>query len=148
LPSTFNTYTSSGFGRIQVVKPLRLGDASAFALQMDSSLTFGNLYISDEVVESVDLTGISQATLSFSHVTLSDDQADNLPASFTGHANGDGVSISADGVQWFTVFNSTLSDTNWTFNSINLSTAAAAAGIVLGPNFKIKFQEYGYKGGG
>ena len=67
-----------------------------------------------------------------------------LPQTFSGHANGNGVAISTDGVNWYTVYTSTAAESVWATTEIDLAAAAAAAGITLGPNFKVKFQEYGH----
>ena len=139
LPPSISTYSSNGFGRIQVTTPVGSGNSSSYSLLMDSN-TDGN-YALNEAVYTVDLTVATQATLSFSHINFSD-EADTLPASFVGHANGDGVAISADGNTWSTVFNATVADTSWTTSTIDLAAAAASAGMTLGPNFKVKFQQY------
>lgn len=139
LPASFSTYSSNSFGRIQVTTPGSTGNNSLYALMMDSN-SDGN-YVLNEAVYTVQLNGISQATLNFSHVNFSD-EADLLPSSFVGHANGDGVAISADGNTWWTIFNATSADSTWTNTSIDLAAAAASAGITLGSDFKIKFQQY------
>src|SRR5206468_12292120 len=71
----------------------------------------------------------------------SNDEAEILPTSFTGHFNGDGVAISSDGTNWRTIL-SAPSDPTWTTSTIDLAAAAAAGGMTLGANFKIKFQQY------
>src|SRR5262249_16085946 len=97
LPASFTKY-SDPFGQVQLTAPAGAGNSSAYALSMNSSLTGTgfNLNVLNEAVQTVDLTGISQPTLTFSHVKFND-SADSLPAIFSGHANGDGVSISNDG---------------------------------------------------
>jgi Bacterial pre-peptidase C-terminal domain/Bacterial Ig-like domain len=139
IPSSITTYSSNSFGRIRVMAPGGTGNSSAFALIMDSNVD-GN-YALNEAVYTVDLTGVTQATLSFSHINFGD-EAETMPTTFSGHFNGDGVAISADGNTWATVFNATTSDTTWTTTSVDLAAAAAAAGMTLGPNFKVKFQQY------
>src|SRR5262249_6342233 len=88
----------------------------------------------------INLAGLQQASLSFSHIQFSD-EADSLPTDFTGHANGDGVAISDDGNRWHTVLNAPL-DSSWTTATFDLVAAAAAAGMTLSSNFQIKFQQY------
>src|SRR5262249_42582430 len=139
LPPSMSTFSSNGFGRIQVTAPVGSGNSSAFALLMDSN-TDSN-YVLNEAVYTVDLSGVVQAGLTFSHINYND-EPDALPATFTGHANGDGVAISADGNNWATIFNATTDDGAWTSTTIDLAAAASKAGMTLGPNFKIKFQQY------
>src|SRR5262249_50183936 len=54
---------------------------------------------------------------------------------------GDGVAISDDGNRWHAILNAPANST-WTTANIDLAAAAAAAGITLGANFQIKFQQY------
>src|SRR5262249_51896566 len=59
LPSSFTTYSSNSFGRIQVTAPGGTGNSSQYALLMDSN-TDDN-YVLNEAVYTVDLTGLTQA---------------------------------------------------------------------------------------
>ena len=96
----------------------------------------------NEAIWTVDLAGVPDATLRFFHAEWGD-ETNNLPPSFTGSVNGDGVSISDDGVNWYTVLDAP--ETNpgvWTEALIDLDAAAAAAGMTLGNGFQIKFQQY------
>src|SRR5205085_2106591 len=102
LPASFSTYSSNSFGRIQVIAPGGTGNSSAFALRMDSN-TDSN-YVLNEAVYTVNLAGLTQAILSFSHINSSD-EADILPTDFSGHANGDGVAICSDGTRRHTILN-------------------------------------------
>ncbi len=71
------------------------------------------------------------------------DETHALPASFSGSSNGDGVAISADGTNWFTILTNTDPQPGvWVDEIIDLAAAATSAGIALGPDFKIKFQQY------
>lgn len=130
------TKSSSG-GRIQVTDTYG-ADHGTYALLMDnpsgSSL--------NEAVWAVDLTGQSDATLSFAYAEWGD-EATALPTNYTGSVTGDGVSISNDGVNWHTILNAPNSSTGaWQTFTIDLAEAAAQAGMSLGPDFKIKFQQY------
>ncbi|HYV34918.1 MAG TPA: hypothetical protein VE988_04385, partial [Gemmataceae bacterium] len=138
LPPTFTTYSSNNFGRVRVVAPAGTGNTSSFGLLMDSN-TDGN-YALNEAIYTVNLSGMTQAALSFLHINFAD-ESDRLPDDFTGHVNGDGVAISADGSNWHTILNAPTQGT-WTTFSIDLAAAAAEAGMTLGSNFKIKFQQY------
>ncbi len=138
LSPAFSPYSSNSFGRIQVTAPGGTGNASNFALRMDSNVDAN--YALNEAVYTVDLAGASGANLSFRYNGYND-EAEPLPATFSGHRNGDGVAISADGVNWATILSAPTAIT-WTTANIDLVAAATAAGMTLGPNFRIKFQQY------
>jgi hypothetical protein len=138
LPPSFTTYASNSFGRIQITVPNGTGNSSKFAMLMDS--TGNGSYVLNEAIYHVNLSGLTQANLGFAHIQFSD-ESDSLPTDFTGHANGDGVAISDDGNRWHTILNAPANST-WTTANIDLAAAAAAAGMTLGANFQIKFQQY------
>ncbi|HVX60745.1 MAG TPA: pre-peptidase C-terminal domain-containing protein, partial [Pirellulales bacterium] len=138
LPSSFTTYSSSPYGRIRVTAPLGYGDSSQYALLMDSSAV--GQYALNEAVYTVDLNGILDAGLTFRHISYND-ETHSLPADFVGHYNGDGVAISDDGIHWRTILSAPTNGT-WMSTTVDLAAAAAAAGMTLGSNFKIKFQQY------
>src|SRR5262249_20488852 len=71
LPASFTTFSSNSFGRIRVTAPGGSGNPSAFALLMDSNTD--NNFVLNEAVYTVDLTGVTQANLSFSHINFSDE---------------------------------------------------------------------------
>ncbi len=137
----WTTSSSTPNGRVLVSNSLGTpAHSGSFHLAMDTSVDgTDNL---NEAILTVDLTSQTSALLSFWQKSTNDEE-NSLPASFTGSANGDGVSISADGTTWHTLISP--------FNSINneyaqynldLAAAATAAGIALGPNFRIKFQQF------
>jgi hypothetical protein len=142
LPASFTRY-----GTATLTTPGGSGNSSKFAIKLapftDNSGFPPSL---NELIQTVDLSNFSNVRLTFSHIKFTDDP-EILPNTFVGHFNGDGVSISADGNTWYTIFNASTDDTIWTTDSIDLSAFAAATGISLGPNFKIKFQEYGNRSG-
>ena len=112
----------------------------AFALMMDTAAF--SIFNLNEAVFSVDLSDAESATLSFFQASF-DDEIDVLPSDFTGAVNGDGVCISDDGVHWRTVFTVARSLSGvWHPVTVDLGAEAAAAGMTLGPNFRIKFQQY------
>lgn len=97
--------------------------------------------ILQEAVWTVDLSGVSQAELRF----LARDYATANPFAgpYSGSFNADGVSISADGITWYPVYDSpTNTSFVYTQHLIDLTDAAASAGITLGAGFQIKFQQY------
>lgn len=139
LGSAWTTYSSDPpLGEIFIAT---IGNQNA--LLMDHNDLAGIRNNLNEAVWSVDPTGRTRATLSFGQTSFGDEQ-DTLPADFTGHGNGDGVAISDDNVHWHTVWNGVTTNAQGIFGSISIDLAAAAAqaGMVLGPNFKIKFQQY------
>ncbi len=140
LGSQWTTNAVGGTGRIQLTSSFTTA-SGPFAMWMD---TTSSQNVTNEAILTIDLSGLTQASLRFMHAEWFDEET-SLPAVFSGSAAGDGVSISADGNTWHTVFNATnLSNGSWQQVTIDLDAAAAAAGIELGPNFKIKFQQHGF----
>ena len=130
--------TDSG-GRIVITNSFA-ANGSSNSLFMDQTNT--GTYNLNTAVYTVDLSGVSNPTLTFYHAEWGD-ETDTLPASFSGDSYGDGVAISEDGTNWYTVLTDTDSANGvWNFVEIDLAAEAAAAGISLGSNFKIKFQQY------
>ncbi|MEZ6192093.1 MAG: LEPR-XLL domain-containing protein [Phycisphaerales bacterium] len=131
--------TTTGTGRVRFINTYG-GSDGVFALIMDSSNS--NSYGNNEAVWTVDLPSDRELTLSFDRITWSEG-SNTLPTTYTGSRNGDGVSISDDGVNWYTVQNAWYTASPvWESTQIDLSAAAAAAGMTLGPGFQIKFQQY------
>ena len=131
--------SSNEFGRIEIN-----GDngtaAGAAALLMDSNNS-GN-FVNNEAIWTVDLSGQAQASLGFFHTEFSD-EADLLPNTFTGSVDGDGVSISDDGVTWHTILNApSTSSGDWEYELFDLASLASQFGLTLGANFQVKFQQY------
>jgi hypothetical protein len=107
---------------------------------MDS--TIDGTYALNEAIWTVDLSGLTAATLSFQHNYYSDEPEAMPTGNYAGHVNGDGVSISSDGgTTWRAIWSA--DSTGFTApHSFDLVALATAAGMTLGPNFKIKFQQY------
>ncbi|MEM7454200.1 MAG: S8 family serine peptidase [Planctomycetota bacterium] len=133
----WTTSSTNTFGRIQLTGAFGTA-AGANALVMDSN-TDSN-YVNNEAIWTVDLTGVANPLLAFEHMDWSDEE-DSLPASFTGSADGDGVSISDDGINWYTILNAT-SVSDWTPELFDLNSLATTFGLTLGAGFQIKFQQY------
>ncbi len=96
----------------------------------------------NEATWTVDLSGVTAAQLTFSHADLRDEQ-NVLPTTFTGHANGDGVAMSADGITWYRLLSVTaITENQWHEVTLDLKAAADNVGIALGENFQIRFQQY------
>lgn len=139
LGSDWVTSSSDADGRIVVTNSFA-AEGSSYSLFMDQ-LTNGTFNL-NEAIWTVDLSGLANPNLNFYHAEWSD-ETHPLPASFTNSEDGDGVAISADGTNWFTVLTDTESPAGvWNKVTIDLAAAASSAGISLGANFKIKFQQY------
>ncbi len=140
LGSEWATSSSNVAGRIIVTDGVTAADGS-FSLFMD--VTQNDTYNLNEAILSVDLDPASKPILTFSHAEWSD-ETNPLPNTFSGSSDGDGVAISADGVNWFTILTGTNNDTDGAFSelSFDLATLAGEAGITLGNDFKVKFQQY------
>ena len=139
LDSRWTTASSNALGQIQVTGAFGTA-AGNFGMLMDVGQdSTDNL---NEAIWTADLTGLVNPKLSFYHAEWSDEE-DSLPTSFTGSFNGDGVSISDDGVTWHRVFDPVTQTTGvWVKQTIDLVTAANNAGISLGANFQVKFQQF------
>ena len=137
LDNRWTTFSDDG-GRIQVTDAFGASSGN-FALLMDK---VGSTSVSqnNEAIFTVDLSETNQPILNFDHVAFSD-ETDLLPLDFVGSVNGDGISISDDGTNWRTIVNAP-SGFNWTTYTIDLASAASAAGMSLGANFQIKFQQF------
>ena len=91
----------------------------------------------------VDLRGLNSATLEFDHGGY-DETGDYAPSSqFQGTSNFDGVALSVDGENWIVLqeFGAAFGEGS-SHAIIDLVQAAAAYGLVLGPQTLIRFQQY------
>ena len=139
LDAQWTTSSSDTNGRIRVTgeSGTAAGDS---ALLMDRDPNGSNTL--NEAIWTVDLTGFSAPILTFYHAEWSDEEL-VLPTNFTGSANGDGVAISDDGVNWHTVVNAPHQPHGqWQDYSVDLAAETAAAGMTLGSGFQIKFQQF------
>ena len=81
------------------------GTASGdFALLMDRFPSGANNL--NEAIWTVDVSAWEHPLLSFFHADFGDEEL-LLPSSFSGSVPGDGVSVSSDGITWYTVLNAT-----------------------------------------
>ena len=96
-----------------------------------------------EAILHVNLTGLSDVTLAFDEKEF-DNTDDTMPAAFSGHGNFDGVALSVDGVNWYRIDSLTgsASTDSYQHNTFDLSAIAAADGLTLGADTRIKFQQY------
>ena len=125
-------YYSDSEGRIQVING---------RLRMDD---FGEnyTYSLNEAILHVDLTGKTNITLTLDQYSLADETT-ALPAQFDGHFNGDGISLSVDGIHWVTITSLGGSFTNQSYVLDSLmEQAKTAAGNDDISDVRIKFQQY------
>src|SRR5262249_41856638 len=97
LPPGVTTFSSTPQGRIRVAAPG--GSATPSASPVLMARTPAGVYNLNEVVWTVDLTGLARATLSFLYLN----RGGGLPLMFSGRVNGGGVAVSDDGVRWRTL---------------------------------------------
>ncbi len=134
LPSAVDgwEYYSDNQGQIQVVSgKLRMDD---YGVDENYSL--------NEAILHLDLTGKTNVTLTLDHTSIADEDT-AIPAGFSGHYKGDGISLSVDGINWIRITNLT---TSFTGQSFSLDSIIASAKIAAGSedlsDVQIKFQQY------
>ncbi|MEX0938203.1 MAG: alkaline phosphatase family protein [Pirellulales bacterium] len=141
LSGAWTASSSTSEGRIRVTGAEGTAGGS-FALLMDTIEASSGGFVLNEAIWTVDLNGVLSPTLSFSHAEWGDEQ-ETFSGPYTGSVNADGVSISADGVNWHPVLTPDEQSTGeWAEYTVDLAAEATAAGISLGENFRIKFQQY------
>ncbi len=138
----FWSATSTRGGRV-LVTGANGPHSGTYQVIMDS-YSQGYRYALNELTLTVNLAGKSGVNLSFWSKGFRD-RPNVLPNAFTGSHKGDGVSISADGTQWFKLQGLTSREgigRTWKKFDVNLDAAAAKAGIQFNTAFKVKFQQY------
>ncbi len=134
------TASSTGTGVVRVANEFGASEGQ-YALVMGRG-TPGISATRNEATWTVNLAGLSSAVLTFDHTDF-EDEVNPLPATFTGNANGDGVSISSDGVNWHRIVDSkNIVTGQWVTETVDLVSAANAAGISLTSTFQIRFQQF------
>ncbi len=129
---------STSTGRIGVTTAN--GPIGSYHLAMDSAAE--STYALNELTLVVDLAGHSMVILEYDWKNFAD-EAHQLPASWTGSAEGDGVAVSVDGVNWYRIANLTGGTAGvYQHVRIDLDTAVAAAGLSYTNTFHIRFQQY------
>jgi hypothetical protein len=150
----WQVYTS-GAGRSQV-SSANGPSSGTFHLVLDSNIQFnpvssGSFYTEpslDESILSANLAGRQNVMLTFDEKKFTnafDAAPVAMPATFTGHNNSSGVAFSVDGgTTWFRIVSLTgaNSTTSYQTQTFNLSQIATAAGVTLGANTLIKFQNF------
>ncbi len=143
LGAQWETSSSLSTGRIQVTGNFGAADGSGLALLMDNNVPFfGGFDNLNEAVWTVDLSGVEDPALSFWHANWGDEITPFF-GDFTGSFNADGVAISDDGVNWHPVFSPSSGGFGvWEQIEIDLAAQATLAGMTLGSDFQIKFQQF------
>ena len=103
-------------------------------------------YSLNEMVVRVDVSGANEVILTFDHEDLKDEE-NSLPSTFDIPTNGDGVSVSSNGVTWYTVLTWATpwgTDTSGTFRIPLAETVHDPDNpdLEFTENFYIKFQQY------
>ncbi|MEM7784404.1 MAG: M4 family metallopeptidase [Planctomycetota bacterium] len=129
-----------GFGRIQVTNQFGAADGD-FALIMDTDADIPVQSL-NEAIWTVDLSTTTNPILSFAFAEWNDEN-NPLPAVFQNSWNGDGVSVSDDGIVWHTILTDTETAAGqWNQFTVNLEDIANNFGLDLNSEFKVKFQQY------
>ena len=102
-------------------------------------------YSRNEMTLHVDTTGMSAVTLSFYHKETNDNDHP-MSATFTDYENSDGVAFSVDGVTWYRIITLTGANSTSSYQqrNYNLSDLATTAGVALGADVRVRFQQYGF----
>ena len=111
-------------------------------LVLDSSFDLAANSI-NEVTLHANLAGGGTKILSFRQKEFGDDDQ-AMPATFTDSSSSDGVALSVDGINWFRVVSLTGIESTaiYTLKTYDLSAIAAAAGITLSADTRIRFQQF------
>jgi uncharacterized delta-60 repeat protein len=142
LDARWSTYTSDpARGLVRVESVSSDGVGGALILSLNSS----GAYVLNEAVWTVDLSDAVSPILSFAHASYNDEvQLFDAGDISSGHVIGDGIMISNDGVRWHAIWTPpVVAPYMFNYTTVDLAAEAARAGMPLGPDFKIKFQQYG-----
>ena len=120
-------------------------DFQHVTLGSNLGLSFGSLgdYL-NELILHIDTRGFKDILLSFEEKQYGDEDHP-MSTSFAGSENSDGVAFSVDGNNWHRVISLESANGSGETNSsrnFNLSTLAASAGVTLGSDVRIKFQQF------
>lgn len=133
---TTNSSTSNG-----VIEATNLYGASSGSYSLVMATSQNGVDNLNEAILDFPISA-SVPYLQFSY-TQWNDEATPLPESFTGSFDGDGVSVSDDGVEWHTIFDApTTINGEWAEFEINLHSFANALDLSLF-SLQIKFQQFG-----
>ncbi|MEO0469371.1 MAG: T9SS type A sorting domain-containing protein [Bacteroidota bacterium] len=133
--------SSTNFGKV-IVNPLQSPSLGGFHITMDTWFGNNTPPSRNEAILHFDATNQANIMLSFDQREEGDED-DFMPVIFTGSVDADGVALSVDGNTWYRLFDLTggNSTNTYNFNTIDLSTFAAANALTLGSDVQIKFQQ-------
>ena len=141
-----NTYRA---GRAQVVNGLNPASGK-YQLLLDAAVTFTAATAVQSLNEAICyLSPVAGANLqlSFRHRRNTAETDEAMPTSYVGNGTSrtDGVALSVDGgTTWYRLYDlATNSTTSYQTSVVNLTQFAAANGLTLGTDVRIKFQQYG-----
>ncbi len=135
LPTGSWEYFSSNatLGRIEVLNG---------RLEMDVTVNSNNNL--NEAILHINLAGQSNVSVSVDNEDLNDEETFMPVGSYTGTVNADGLSVSDDGITWYTVATwpgGVLGTVNTEVYDID-AVVNANAGLSYNSDFRIKFQQY------
>lgn len=132
---------SSGAGKIEVTTDYDPVDLSHLVLHTGAdNATVDSL---NEVTLHFDATNFANIQLSFDQKEYNDE--DNpMSESFVDSENSDGVALSVDGTNWYSLISLTGTESTNTYqtHSFNLSDFAASKNLTLESDVQIKFQQF------
>jgi hypothetical protein len=146
LPTTYETRSTIN-GRIQITTANGPFSGTRH-VTMDTTTPFASGGVNqkglNELTLHVNASGSGTKTLTFRQKEFADDD-EVMPSTFMNSTNADGVALSVDGVNWYSLVSLTgaNSSSSYTLNTFNLTTFAAGKGIALGSDTRIRFQQYG-----
>ncbi|MBU0677273.1 MAG: DUF11 domain-containing protein [Verrucomicrobia bacterium] len=130
---------STGYGRIRVISSSEPASGTYHAC-LDSSSA--GQYGLNELVLTADLAGESNVHFSCAVASFGE-ETEWMPSQFSGSTNADGIAVSDDGTNWHKVLQLPFASTSpYTNIVIDISSFAAANGLTLNSQFKIKLQQY------
>ncbi|MEP4078179.1 S8 family serine peptidase [Haloferula sp.] len=109
-------------------------------LTMDAALGGGSSR--NELTLTIDLAGAQDLELSFWAREFGDELHVPPPSPFVGGADFDGVAVSEDGINWYSVLTFPSAFGTYTEFVIDLDAAIDAHGLSYGSGFKIRFNQY------
>jgi PKD repeat protein len=141
-----NTYRA---GRAQVVTGLSPASGK-YQLLLDAAVTFTAATAVQSLNEAICYLRPAAGTnlqLTFRHRRNTAETNEAMPVSYVGNGTSrtDGVAMSVDGgTTWYRIYDlATNSTTTYQTSVVDLTQFAAANGLTLGTNVRLKFQQYG-----
>jgi hypothetical protein len=131
------TAESTGPGRVYVSDAF--GPVGSYHVILDSGAS--STFALNELTLAIDLLGASNVLLRYDWIDLGDENH-SLPATWTGSEDGDGVAVSADGIEWHLIADLTDGSATYQTITLDLDQLVANAGLTYNGTFRIRFQQY------